>query len=108
MVEKNRTVKLPSCLYRETRNRCNLRCRSCIVYRSGREPERDISLEELPMISELLARGGMRIGEVLKLTPADIDGIKIILLQPKSGWDKEVVFIPKRVSERLRNYVKDE
>jgi len=50
----------------------------------------------------------MRIGEVLKLTPADIDGIKIILLQLKSGWDKEVVFIPKRVSERLPNYVRDE
>ena len=59
-------------------------------------------------ILELLARGGMRIGEVLKLTPADIDGIKIILLQPKSGWEKEVVFIPKRISERLRNYVRDE
>jgi len=60
------------------------------------------------LILELLARGGMRIGEVLKLTPDNIDGIKIILLQPKSGWDKEVVFIPKRVSERLRNYVRDE
>jgi integrase/recombinase XerD len=60
------------------------------------------------LILELLARGGMRIGEVLKLTPADIDGIKIILLQPKSGWEKEVVFIPKRISERLRNYVRDE
>ena len=60
------------------------------------------------LILELLARGGMSIGEVLKLTPADIDGIKIILLQPKSGWEKEVVFIPKRISERLRNYVRDE
>jgi hypothetical protein len=26
-------------------------------------------------ILELLARGGMRIGEVLKLTPADIKGV---------------------------------
>ena len=60
------------------------------------------------LILEPLARGGMRIGEVLKVTPADIDGIKIILLQPKSGWEKEVVFIPKRISERLRNYVRDE
>jgi len=54
MVEKSRTVKLPSCLYLETTNRCNLRCKSCIVYRGGWEPERDVSLEDLRMIAEQL------------------------------------------------------
>ena len=28
---------------------------------------------------ELMARGGMRIGEVLKLTPSDIDDRKLII-----------------------------
>ena len=60
------------------------------------------------LILELLARGGMRVGEILKLTPDDIDGMKITLLEPKSGWEQEIVFIPKRVAERLRNYIRDE
>lgn len=51
---EERTLKLPRCLYLETTNRCNLRCRSCIIYRGGWEPERDISLEELLMLSEQL------------------------------------------------------
>jgi integrase len=50
----------------------------------------------------------MRVGEILKLTPADVDGMKITLLEPKSGWEQETVFIPKRVAERLRNYIRDE
>jgi integrase len=43
---------------------------------------------------ELMARGGMRIGEVLKLTPADVDDRKLTLRDPKSGRGQEVVFIP--------------
>ena len=54
MARKARGVNLPKCLYLETTNRCNLRCRTCILYRGGWEPERDISLEELQMISEQL------------------------------------------------------
>jgi integrase len=34
--------------------------------------------------------------------------MKITLLEPKSGWEQEIVFIPKRVGERLRNYIRDE
>jgi integrase/recombinase XerD len=37
------------------------------------------------LILELMARGGMRISEVLKLTPADIEDRKLILRDPKSG-----------------------
>ncbi|MEE9120144.1 MAG: radical SAM protein [Syntrophobacteria bacterium] len=54
MAAKSQAPHLPKCLYVETTNRCNLRCRTCIIYRGGWEPERDISLEELIMISEQL------------------------------------------------------
>jgi integrase/recombinase XerD len=50
------------------------------------------------LILELMARGGMRISEVLGLRPADIDGQKLLLHFPKSGRDLEIDFIPKKVS----------
>ena len=34
---------------------------------------------------ELMARGGMGVGEVLKLTPIDIEDRKAIIRDPKSG-----------------------
>jgi integrase len=58
------------------------------------------------LILELMARGGMRIGEVLKLTPEDISEQKLILRDPKSGRENEIVFIPKRVAERLKEYAR--
>jgi integrase/recombinase XerD len=57
------------------------------------------------LILELMARGGMRIGKVLKLTSKDISDRKLILRDPKSGKEHEIVFIPKRVAERLKEYV---
>jgi integrase len=59
------------------------------------------------LILELQARGGMRIGEVLKLTPNDIDGVKVMIRNFKSGREQEIVFITKRISERLRSYIRD-
>ena len=56
---------------------------------------------------ELMARGGMRIGEVLKLTPNDIDDRKLIIQEPKSGREGEVVFIPRKLLLKLNDYVKD-
>ena len=44
---------------------------------------------------ELMARGGMRIGEVLKLRPKDIQESKLMINDPKSGKEYEYVFIPK-------------
>lgn len=41
----------------------------------------------------LESRGGMRIGEVLKLTPDDIIGEKLLLRAPKSGREQVVIFI---------------
>ncbi len=59
------------------------------------------------IILELMARGGMRIGEVLKLTPMDIKDRKLIIRDPKSGRPLEVVFIPKKVADRLNQYIRN-
>jgi integrase len=67
-----------------------------IIFRSAKIRNR--------LILELIALGGMRIGEVLKLTPNDIQDRKLTLREPKSGREREVVFIPQKVAERLREY----
>jgi integrase/recombinase XerD len=59
------------------------------------------------LILELMARGGMRIGEVLKLTPADVDERKLTLRDPKSGRGQEVVFIPQKIADRLKEYIRE-
>jgi integrase len=59
------------------------------------------------LILELMARGGMRIGEVLKLTPADIQDRKLVLKEPKSGKEHEIIFIPQKVSNRLKAFVRE-
>ncbi|MDX2454074.1 site-specific integrase, partial [Desulfosarcina sp.] len=56
------------------------------------------------LILELMARGGMRIGEVLKLRLKDLQDRKLILREPKSGKEHEFVFIPQKVADRLREY----
>jgi integrase/recombinase XerD len=58
------------------------------------------------LILELMARGGMRIGEVIKLRFCDIEDRKLIIKDPKSGKEREVVFIPKKVADRLQEYVR--
>lgn len=58
------------------------------------------------LMLELMARGGMRVSEVLKLIPKDVDSRKLILMDPKSGNETEVVFIPQKVADRLKEYIK--
>jgi integrase/recombinase XerD len=58
------------------------------------------------LMLELMARGGMRIGEVLKLRVIDVDERKLSLVRPKSGRQNEIVFIPQKVSVRLRKYIR--
>jgi integrase len=58
------------------------------------------------LMLELMARGGMRVSEVLKLIPKDVDSRKLILRDPKSGNETEVVFIPQKVADRLKEYIK--
>jgi integrase/recombinase XerD len=67
-----------------------------IIFRSNKVRNR--------LILELMARGGMRIGEVLKLTASDLQDRKLRLREPKSGREHGVVFIPSKVADRLREY----
>ncbi len=48
------SLELPKNLYVEPTNRCNLKCKSCIQYRGNWEPQRDLSLAELVMITDQL------------------------------------------------------
>jgi len=57
------------------------------------------------LMLELVARGGMRVSEVLKLTPGDVEGRRLILRDAKSGNEAEVVFIPQKVANRLKGYI---
>jgi len=59
------------------------------------------------LILELMASRGMRVGEVMELTPKDVSDHKLTIQSPKSGKDAEVVFIPRKVGERLRAYIKE-
>lgn len=56
---------------------------------------------------ELMARGGMRVGEVLKITPRDIEDRRIIIRDLKSGKEADVVFIPQKVADRLKEYIRN-
>jgi integrase/recombinase XerD len=58
------------------------------------------------LMLELMARGGMRVGEVLKLTAMDVDDQKLAIRYPKSGRSTEVVFIPRKLADRLKDYLK--
>jgi integrase len=58
------------------------------------------------LILELMARGGMRISEVLKLTPSDINDRRLTLRDPKSGREHEFIFIPQRLANRLKDYIR--
>ncbi len=57
------------------------------------------------LILELMARGGMRIGEVLNLKPVDVNERKLIIRDPKSGKEHEVAFIPQKIADRLKSYI---
>ena len=56
---------------------------------------------------ELMARGGMRIGEVLKLRVRDVNERKLYLINPKSGKQSEVVYIPQKIADRLKEYIQE-
>ena len=58
------------------------------------------------LMLELMARSGMRVGEVLKLKAKDVEGRKAIIRQPKSGREAEAVFLPQKVADRLRQYIR--
>jgi integrase len=58
------------------------------------------------LMLELMARGGMKVGEVLKLRAADILDRKLILNDTKSGKEQELIFIPQKIADRLKEYIR--
>ena len=54
MVNSIKNPKLPRNLYFEVTNRCNLKCRACILYRGSWEPPRDVTVDELVRITDQL------------------------------------------------------
>jgi len=58
------------------------------------------------LILELMARGGMRIGEVLNLMPSDIKERSLTIQNLKSGRAEETVYVPRKILVRLNDYVK--
>lgn len=88
------------------------------LFRCHRLPSRDILEKEVVdemifrtedtqsrLVLELMASGGMRVGEVLKLRAKDIQRTRLNLVAPKSKREGEVVFIPKKVGDRLEKYI---
>ncbi len=57
------------------------------------------------LMLELMARGGMRIGEVLRLTPDDIQECSLSIQNPKSDRNSETVYVPRKILVRLSEYV---
>jgi integrase/recombinase XerD len=57
------------------------------------------------LMLELMARTCMRVGEVLKLRPKDIEDRKATIRDPKSGKEAEVAFLPQKVADRLQKYI---
>ena len=53
-----------------------------------------------------MARGGLRVGEVLKLRPKDIEDQKLTIRDPKSGKEVESAFIPQKLSDRLDLFIR--
>ena len=58
------------------------------------------------LMLELMARGGMRVGEVLSLTPDDIQDDFLTIQNPKSGKREERVYVPRKILVRLSQYVR--
>jgi len=60
------------------------------------------------LMLELMARGGMRVGEVLNLTPRDIQERTLAIQNPKSGRTGEAVYVPRKILVRLTGYVRSQ
>ena len=59
------------------------------------------------LLLELMARGGMRVSEVLNLTPNDVDGRRLIIRDSRGGRGEEVVFIPPKLAARLKECISE-
>ena len=57
------------------------------------------------LLVQILSSSAMRVGELLKLRVKDIMGEKLILEAPKSGKMYETAYLPKKIAERLQEYI---
>ena len=57
------------------------------------------------LMLELLARCGLRIGELLNIRASDISERKLTIKGPKSGNESEIAFMPEQVARRLSEYI---
>jgi integrase len=57
------------------------------------------------LMLELLARCGLRIGELLNIRASDVSERRLTIKTPKSGKDTEVAFMPEQVARRLSEYI---
>jgi integrase/recombinase XerD len=49
----------------------------------------------------------MRVGEVLKLRPQDVEERKLMLKHTKAGREWEVVYIPHKLADWLKEYIRE-
>ncbi|WP_163338689.1 site-specific integrase [Desulfopila sp. IMCC35008] len=55
---------------------------------------------------ELMARGGMRVGEILNLlTPDDIQECSLAIQNPMSGRKTETIYVPRKIPGRISKYI---
>ncbi len=57
------------------------------------------------LMLELMARCGLRIGELLNIRASDVSERKLTIKTPKSGNESEVAFMPEQVAKRLGEYI---
>jgi len=57
------------------------------------------------LMLELMARCGLRIGELLNIKASDVSERRVTIKAPKSGKDAEVAFMPEQVARRLGEYI---
>jgi integrase len=58
------------------------------------------------LMLELMARGAMRVSEVLNITPGNIQERSLTIQNPKSGRAEETVYVPRKILVRLTGYVR--
>lgn len=57
------------------------------------------------LMLELMARCGLRIGELLNIRASDVSERRLTIKTPKSGNESEVAFMPEQVAKRLSEYI---
>ncbi len=57
------------------------------------------------LMLELMARCGLRIGELLNIRASDVSERRLTIKTPKSGNESEVAFMPEQVAKQISEYI---